>query len=348
MPSGSTIDIMLVDDSFTVRGFLRRIIEKDPNMRIVASVSDGAQALKMYDIYNPDLIIMDIEMPNMDGLTAVKELKKKNPDVKIIMCSSLTQKGAAATFEALQNGASDYLTKPSSQTIDLGMDFESQLIYKIRNLVIKSEYTPSLGSPSDAIALKKMPGFFKPKAFLIGASTGGPTALISIFEKISKNISIPIFITQHIPLGFTAYLAETIAKKTGFKVFEAAEGMIAEPGNIYIAPGGKHMGVHADHPHKISLIDLPPVQFCKPSIDVMLESFYKAHHDGLLIVLLTGMGSDGLDSCRLLSASEKNVIVAQDEKSSVVWGIPGAVAKAGLCHSVLPLQNIPDFVNRTL
>lgn len=377
MSTFSPIKVMLVDDSLLVRGLLRRIIETDPVFKIISTASDGATAIKDYQTFRPDIVVLDIEMPVMDGLTALSEILAIDSEARIIICSSLTQKGAQTTLEALQRGAVDYLSKPSSQTIDRTISFEEELLMKLRALNKRAKEIPSLAAhiassnqsdkESDSvqkpvfkpvlrqetkdISLKKLPeltGQF-PVVLAIGSSTGGPKALTEFFKNLDKKIMIPILVTQHIPVGFTKLLAESIEKASGFKTYEAEDGMIIEPGHIYIAPGQKHMCIGKGVPKRIVLSDEPPVNFCKPAIDVMLDSLSDIYKNNILTVLLTGMGTDGKMACqRLAEQSPSNVFLAQDEASSVVWGIPGSVAKEGLCYAVAPLEELADITNKLI
>ena len=354
----SKITVMLVDDSTTVRGFLRRIINKDAVFEIVSAAANGKDGLESYKLHKPDIVLMDIEMPEMDGLTALKEIMAFDSSARVIMCSSLTQKGAESTFKALEIGAVDCLAKPSSNTIDTGQSFEDEVLTKLKALSRKSGQPPDVAPQQaraqsvqhDDVTLRPMPSPFSnrfPLALAIGASTGGPNALIEVISGINKNLMLPIFITQHIPPNFSAYLAQNIMKKTGFPAYEAEEGMAVEAGKIYLAPGGLHMGIRDGTPKTLCLLDSKPISFCKPSIDVMLLELQKIYGNHILTVLLTGMGADGRDGCQsLVNGGSNNIIVAQDENTSVVWGIPGAAAKAGLCHTVLPLNEIAPAINQ--
>jgi len=353
--------VMLIDDSVVVRGILRSIIDRNGNFDIVSTAPDGLRGVQDYKNLNPDIVIMDIEMPNMDGLTALKEILAYDPDARVIMCSSLTQSGAQITIE-------DCLAKPSSSSIDRGQSFEESLISKlsalakapkrVRKVTVgpDGKKTPVLLSagpkaltPNDLLSFPpSLPNNF-PLALAIASSTGGPKALTEFLKGLNKKITLPIFITQHIPAGFSKFLAESLEKNTGFIVHEAEEGMDVIPGHVYIAAGGKHMGVSSGLPRKITLIDTPPVHFCKPSADVMLDNLAEQYGAAMLVVVLTGMGADGSKGvARLVAQSKNNIILAQDYETSVVWGMPGAVAQARLCHAVLPLSELPLAVNQLI
>lgn len=355
--------VMLVDDSVVVRGLLRQIIEKDPALQVVATAINGKNAIEQYQKNRPDVVLMDIEMPEMTGIEALKHILAIDPDAKIIMCSSLTQSGAAMTMTALQLGAIDCLAKPTSSTVEKGGSFESQLLIKLRGLGkkvdeqtaenAKKSKIPAFGHVDDKapIVLRPYPSSIsRPQVLAIGSSTGGPKALTDVLSSINKNMDIPILITQHMPPGFTKLLAENLEKHAGIPAHEGANEMLIKPGNIYVAPGGKHMTIEKRTSGKfIVLDDGPMVNHCKPAVDVMFRSILKAYGNNILSLILTGMGEDGMNSAReIVDADPKNILVAQDRESSVVWGMPGAAARAGICHSVLPLGQIPGALNQLI
>lgn len=364
---------MVVDDSVVVRGLLRRIIEKEPKLEIISTASDGEIALSDYKNLNPDVVLLDIEMPVMDGITALKHILTYDSDARIIICSSLTQKGAETTYKALNLGALDCIAKPSSTSIDRSISFEDELKQKLLNLNKQSmphkfqastfkDIEPDINASKESEDYKtktignnytcrdyvKGPPQF-PVAIAIGSSTGGPRALMDVFKKIKGKPMLPIFITQHIPVGFADLLAKDLQKYSDLKFHEAKNDMLVEPGHVYIAPGGQHLTLSSSLPRRIVLDDGPAVNYCKPSIDVMLTSLGQAYPKHLLMVFLTGMGGDGKDACaQLITTSDTHVVLAQDEETSTVWGIPGAVAKAGLCHFVRPLENIGIDISNLL
>lgn len=363
MGNNLSIKVMIVDDSLVVRGLIRKILEQDRAFEIVASCTDGEAAVSDYKQFLPDIVLMDIEMPHMDGLTALQNILKYDGNAKVVMCSSLTQSGAKTTYQALNLGAIDCLVKPSSSSIDRGEVFEEKLKNMLKALG-RGKPPANVNSASSSREMRNDPSYYSfdksftlrsfplrlpisfPSAIAIGASTGGPNALPELFKAIDKKIGVPVFITQHVPTGFEDYLAQTITKHSGFPVKVAEAGMTVEPGIAYLARAGKHLGVSQSPIKKIELIDTPPVNFCKPSINVMLESLKDAYRKHILSVMLTGMGTDGAQACReLVDDSEHNIILAQDEQSSVVWGIPGAVAHAGLCHGVYPLNELGEVIN---
>lgn len=360
------IHVMLVDDSAVVRGLITRILETDPEIKVVASVANGEQAVNSAARYNPDIVILDVEMPVMDGITALPKILAASPGVKVIMCSTLTARNAEITLKALALGATDCIAKPSnSSDIHSTADFKSEVLRIVKALGQRKDSTtlsrPAAPAPIGAgtfvggqnAALKQKtsfelrknpPGeFFRPNLLAIGSSTGGPQALFKVIASF-KNFDVPIIVTQHMPATFTRILAQHITQHTGVPAFEGEAGMAVENGKVYVAPGGVHMTFERkDNQIRIVLDNGPQENFCRPSVDPMLRSAIKTWGPKFLTVILTGMGADGLPGCRELVAGGGRV-VAQDQETSVVWGMPGAVATHGLCTSVLPLQEIGPWV----
>jgi two-component system chemotaxis response regulator CheB len=361
MPDGSNeIHVMLVDDSAVIRGALKRLLEGSPHIKVIKSLPDGKVAISSAKISKPHIVILDIEMPVMDGLTALPQILEASPDTKVIMFSSLTEKGAKVTLEALRLGAVECIVKPSSaQEVGEGSPFQRQLTSLIESLVPPHErrasddtkasqpattpVKPSLVSKS--FELKKDPLAYsgKPAVIAIGSSTGGPQALFAVLKEC-QNFDVPIVITQHMPGTFTKILAEHIQQHTGIQAQEGQTGMIAEPGQIYVAPGGYHM-LFEENAGRLSIVldDGPAVNFCKPAVDPMLDSLIKIHGNKVLGVILTGMGADGREACKTL-VEKKGRLIAQDEATSVVWGMPGAVAQENICSAVLPLNEIGPWI----
>lgn len=354
---------MLVDDSAVIRGALGRIIEKDPIINVVGSVSNGEMAISTAEKKKPHVIILDIEMPVMDGLTALPQILKVSPSSKVIMFSSLTEKGAASTLKAFSLGAVECLAKPSSaQDVGEGSEFQKNLMALLKNLVpenerragnaaspapIRAPITRPLTPP--AVELRRDPLAYKgkPSILAIGSSTGGPQALFTVLKNL-KDIDVPIVITQHMPATFTKILAEHITVQTGVPASEGDEGMRLEKGRAYVAPGGYHMHIVKDEMGpKIHLDNGPPENFCKPAVDPMFRSILELYGNKVLGVILTGMGNDGLGGGKLL-VEKGGRLIAQDEASSVVWGMPGAVAKAGLCCEILPLPDIGPWLKKAI
>jgi two-component system chemotaxis response regulator CheB len=364
------LELMVVDDSAILRRILKSIINTSADMDAKFFAGDGLEAVEKYKTSKPDVVLMDIEMPRMNGIEALKEIISFDPNAKVIMCSTLTENGALAAIEAVEAGASGCIAKPGT-TLEVKNkeEFATELAVKIRkvaNLPAKAilakptlSHTPALekvtipaqAAPAEDVTLKVMPNLAQafPSVIAIGSSTGGPRALIEMLSKLDKKISVPVFITQHIPDGFADYLAKAIQSKTAFPTHEAKDGMAVEAGHVYIAPSGMHMGCEKKREQVlIRLIDGELVNYCKPSIEVMLDSLLACYKNNILTILLTGMGSDGAKACERLVAHQGNIVLAQDKASSVVWGIPGAAAKAGLCHAVLPISIMGDTVNQLI
>ena len=332
------VRVMLVDDSAVIRGLIARMIEGEPGLRIAASVGNGQMAVDRLKAHPVDVIILDIEMPVMDGLTALPKLLEIKPDVKIIMASTLTEKNAEISLRALQAGATDYVPKPTATREISGSDtFKQELLEKIRQLGLVSRRAAS--TPDGGTA--------RPRILAVGSSTGGPQALFQLFKDIRPDINMPVMVTQHMPATFTAILAEHIAKSTGWPCTEAADGVPLEAGHIYIAPGNFHMTVERSGAGMVIRTNQdPPENFCRPSVDPMLRSIAAEFGGAVLTVILTGMGHDGRDGAKVV-AEAGGTVLAQDEASSVVWGMPGAVATAGLCEAVLPLNDLgPHVMNK--
>ena len=354
------IRIMLVDDSAVIRGALTHLLEEDPAMEIIASIANGELAINAAARDQPDIVILDIEMPVMDGLTALPRIREKSPRSKIIMFSSLTEKGAQITMKAMGLGAVECLVKPSAGEAKSGGAFHQSLLTLIKSLcpqkvkpARKSEAPISSAAPaaprsSQNYTLRNAAGLYngRPEILAIGSSTGGPQALFEVLKHCT-GLSIPIVITQHMPATFTKILAEHISRQTGLTAHEGENGMFLEGGKVYVAPGGFHMTFEKsrDGKTRIVLEDGAPVNFCKPSVEPMMDSLLSLYGNKILGLILTGMGHDGRDSCKALSAAGGRVI-AQDEASSVVWGMPGAVATAGICNAVLPLADIGPWVKK--
>ncbi len=350
---------MLVDDSAVIRGILSKTLESDPAIKVVSSVSNGEMALSIVKTANPHVIILDVEMPVMDGLTALPQLLKACPSAKVIMFSSLTEKGASVTLKAMTLGAVECLVKPNStQNTGTGSEFQKNILDLIRGLVPQHERTSAPSTAAAAktaapprtsakIALQQGLNIYlgKPSIVAIGSSTGGPQALFEVI-KSCKDFNVPIVITQHMPATFTKILAEHIRQQTGVPTHEGAEGMPVQAGNAYVAPGGFHMKIlSSGGALKISLDNGPPENFCKPAVDPMFRSLIEIFDKKVLGVILTGMGHDGLAGGKLL-VEKGGRLIAQDEATSVVWGMPGAVATAGICNAVLPLPEIGPHIRK--
>jgi two-component system, chemotaxis family, protein-glutamate methylesterase/glutaminase len=350
---------MVVDDSAVIRGLISRWIGAEPDMVVAASLRTGLEAVNQLERIKPDVAVMDIEMPELDGISALPQMLAKKRDLIVIMASTLTRRNAEISFKALSLGASDYIPKPESTREPAAADiFHHDLIQKIRSFGAKlrraAPVSPPLAPPlalthaprpataaSHAPLARRAFGSHAPRVLLIGSSTGGPQALMSLVTELGPVIDrFPVLITQHMPPTFTTILAEHLARSSRRPAHEAIDGETVKPGQIYLAPGGRHMRV-ARHGADvaIALDNGPPVNFCKPAVDPLFTSAIDIWQGGTLAVVLTGMGSDGMRGGKDIVAAGGSVI-AQDEASSVVWGMPGAVANAGICAAILPLNQI--------
>lgn len=358
------LKVMIVDDSAVIRGIFRRTLEADSEIEVVASVSNGQQAIDALAKTPVKVIVLDIEMPVMDGMTALPKLLEMEPGVKIIMASTLTEKNAAISLEALEKGAADYIPKPTAKyEIHSADSFKRELVEKIKALgglpqsALRAAAAPatraSVASAAEKKAVSAVPitkrpvSNVPPRIISIGSSTGGPQALFKVFEGLKGHIDhLPVVIAQHMPKAFTGILAEHLSKVANMRCAEGVDGEPLEAGRIYVAPGDFHMYIEkSGGGHVIRLNQDPPENYCRPSVEPLFRSVAKEFGSATLALMLTGMGHDGLASSETLVDSGATLI-AQDEESSVVWGMPGAVANAGLCAEILPIDQIaPRAIN---
>ena len=361
-----TVKVVLIDDSLVIRAALKRLLDHDPDIEVVSTPSNGRFGIIEAEKHKPDVIVLDIEMPVMDGLTALPEILKVSPQTKVIMFSTLTEKGADVTLKAMELGAVECLVKPSSQDpVDIGSDFERHLTNLVKTLgqggkpIFSASHSQALskenGAPASSqqpvITLNDNPLAYKgvPALIAIGSSTGGPNALFEVCSHF-KDLPVPIVITQHMPATFTRMLATHIEEKTGIPTHEGEEGMALEAGHIYVAPGGLHMQFEKDEATSKTIIrlrDTEPVNFCKPAVDPMIESAVDIYGQRVMGVILTGMGNDGIGGGELI-AKHNGQLIAQNEETCTVWGMPRAVAEAGYCNQILPLKEIGPWVRRTI
>lgn len=370
--------VMVVDDSAVIRGLLTRALEGDPEVRVVASVGDGQMAINSLQRNSIDVIVLDIEMPVMDGITALPKLLAVAPQVKIIMASTMTLRGADISMRCLSAGAADYIPKPTS-TREVGgaEDFKRELVSKVKALGMAARragsrsrgeirpppppLTTTTTTTSERVAgaagvpplafrgrdagpptLRPFPNPpIRPDVIAIGSSTGGPQALFEVLSHLKGGVTQPILITQHMPATFTTILAEHITRQCGLSAAEGKDGEPITQGRVYIAPGDFHMLVaQRAGQNVIQLTKDPPENFCRPAVDPMMRSIVKAYGARkVLSCILTGMGQDGMRGCTEV-VNQGGVLIGQDEATSVVWGMPGAVAQAGLCNAILPLKEI--------
>ena len=375
-PREGPVRVMIVDDSVVIRGLISRWVAAEQDMEVAASLRTGLEAVNQLERINPDVAVLDIEMPELDSLSALPQLLAKKRDLVIIMASTLTRRNAEISFKALSLGAADYIPKPESTRDASAADvFHHDLIQKIRHLGARRRRRLSVASPplspASPAPLAREPAVRPaapapitpaapsqplvtrafsaqaPKVLLVGSSTGGPQALMSLVTDLGPVIDrFPVLITQHMPPTFTTILAEHLARSSRRPAHEAIDGEPVKPGRIYLAPGGKHMCVARNGAGAaIALDEGPAVNFCKPAVDPLFTSAIDIWRGGILAVILTGMGSDGMRGGKEIVAAGGSLI-AQDEATSVVWGMPGAAAHAGICAAVLPLKEIAPKVKR--
>ena len=345
------VRVMICDDSVVIRGGVSRMLETDPGIRVVARASDGAAALRMLRPGLADVLVLDIEMPGMDGLTALPQLLAVDPDLRVIMSSTLTTRGADIALQALRLGAADYLPKPSALALAGSTAFRDELIAKVKGLARLRHHGAAL-APAGAVSLRPAPARLatsgRPVLLAIGSSTGGPQALFSLIQSLGPKIGVPVVLTQHMPASFTAILAKHITALGGLPCHEAETGELLLADRIYLAPGDRHLLVEtAPGGLRAVLSTAAAENFCRPSVDPMLRTAAAATSGKTLLVMLTGMGQDGLLGTRAL-VEAGGVAIAQDEATSVVWGMPGAIARAGLCQAVLPLAALANQIHSLL
>lgn len=403
---GGPYRVMVVDDSAIIRGFLCRYLSEDPNIDVVTTANNGVVALRQLEKHDIEVVVLDIEMPEMDGMTALPKLIDLKPDIQVVMASTLTRKNAEVSLRALQMGAVDYVPKPeTARSVNANIDFRRELVEKVKAWASRrrkklgdpqpesapeegraaaasgpSFQRPSRPAPAAGFVTARRPAPTvssvrggrsevsasavpdsgkkielrkgsnrRPRIMLIGSSTGGPQALMKFFAGFKKPPEVPILITQHMPATFTSILADHLRQATGWAAQEGKDGMELKAGEIYVAPGGKHMEVAEDENGvlRVRLTEEPPENFCRPAVDPLFRSASRIFGEKVLAVILTGMGHDGLKGARELTRVGATLL-AQDEASSVVWGMPGAVATAGLCTEVLPITEIGGAADKWL
>jgi two-component system chemotaxis response regulator CheB len=357
------IRVMIVDDSAVVRGLVSRWIEEESGLEVVARHANGKLAVEDVAHSAPDIVLLDIEMPVMDGLEALPLLLRARAELRVLMVSTLTRRNAEISFKALALGALDYVPKPdSNREITTSLDFRREVVRKIKSLgrartqraalsdgarVVVDD--AALGETRRRLTFKQRPfSLVPPRIIAIGSSTGGPQALASLLGAASPSLSrVPVVVAQHMPPVFTGILAAHLARATGRETREGVEGEPLKPGRIYVAPGNHHMTVvHAAQP-ALRLGSEPPVHFCRPAVDPLFASVAATFGPAALGIVLTGMGHDGAAGARAIAEAGGSVI-AQDEASSVVWGMPGAAASVGACAAMLPPAEIADTVAKLI
>ncbi len=364
------IRVLVVDDAVVVRRMVSDLLAADPQIEVVGTAANGRIALQKIVQLTPDLLTLDVEMPEMDGLETVVEIRKTWKTLPVIMFSTLTERGGQSTLDALTRGATDYVTKPANVgSVSIAQQrIRDELIPKIKTLcagvlaaapvpapaaapsaapagtraaapvATTATRTPAAGGPSVKLATGGSP--FAPDIVAIGTSTGGPNALLEVIPKLPAQFPVPVVITQHMPPMFTRLLAERLSSHSRNPVREAAEGDVIRPGTVWVAPGDHHLVLQRQGDQVVAtLSQAPPENSCRPAVDPMLRSVVDCYGGRVLSVILTGMGQDGLRGSELVHDAGGSVI-AQDEASSVVWGMPGFVARSGIANAVLPLSAV--------
>jgi two-component system, chemotaxis family, protein-glutamate methylesterase/glutaminase len=352
-PTPARIRVLVVDDSSVIRRIVTEALGADPQIDVVGVAHDGRAAVEQVAKLKPDAVTMDIEMPGMNGIEAVRVIRRTNPRMPIVMFSTLTERGASATLDALAAGASDYVTKPSNTgSFEASKaNIREQLIPKLKALTgnhrIAGGGAPRVvPPPRTAPGARRRTGAFQ--ALVIGCSTGGPDALAQVLPALPADLAVPVLIVQHMPPLFTRLLAQRLDSHCKLSVREAAEGDPIVPGRVLIAPGGKHLTVRrAGAAVQVRLTEDPPENFCRPAVDVLFRSASEIYGERLLAVVLTGMGRDGEKGATQIRSAGGEV-VAQDEATSVVWGMPGAVAMSGQADKVVPLPRIGQEIAAAL
>jgi len=347
--------VLIVDDSVVIRRLVSDIISADSDLEVAGVAANGRIALDRIPQVNPDIITLDVEMPEMDGLETLKELRKIYPRLPVIMFSTMTERGGVTTLDALSLGASDYVTKPANVgRVGEGIArVRDDLIPKIKALcgLRRSE----LRVPSSGLTQNPKPktqnltfrnSGARVEIVAIGTSTGGPNALADLLPELPGDFPVPVVIVQHMPPIFTKLLADRLAARIPLEIAEGNAGDPLRPGKIWIAPGDYHMGLEKSaHGAHVKLNQEPPENSCRPAVDVLFRSVVQVYGAGTLGVILTGMGQDGLRGCEYIREAGGQVLI-QDEASSVVWGMPGIVARAGLADKELPLNQLAGEIVR--
>ena len=348
------IRVFIVDDSAVVRRVLSTMLSSDPEITVVGLAGNGIQAMERLPEARADLVTLDIEMPGMDGLETLVEIRKLYPKLPVIMFSTLTERGATATLDALARGASDYLTKPSGETLEHAQErLREDLLRKIKSLCAARPVLPIRATSPGAIqSLPRLPrllaGEQAPRVDLvaIGSSTGGPNALTALLSEIPRDFPVPIVVVQHMPPLFTRLFAERLNGLGRLKVQEGRDGERLLPGHLWIAPGDRHMTVSRRGSEFVLGLNQDAAEnSCRPAVDVLFRSVALSHKANVLALVLTGMGADGTRGCASIHEAGGQVIV-QDEESSVVWGMPGSVVAAQLADGIYPLNRVAAEIVR--
>ncbi len=365
-PAQRPIRVMIVDDAVVVRGLLSRWLTDAGGMEVVAVLRSGAEAVATIDRVKPDVVVLDVEMPDLDGASALPLLLHKWPAACVIVSSAVKSTQAGVFVRCLDLGASDCIAKPSAtRNATLSSTFRREIIEKVRMLGLRAQRAkapapqPSPFTPLPVMAAEARPAVDRhaetyalrpmtrnaPRILAIGASTGGPNAVTEFLRHCGPALErLPVIVTQHMPKIFTTIFADHLQRQLPVEVKEAAPGDIVRAGRVLVAPGGRHLRLVRDGAHVLAATDEgSPVNFCRPSVDVIFGSVASIYGASALAVVLTGMGADGLAGAASIVEAGGNVF-AQDEATSVVWGMPGVVAKRGLCAAIEPVEELARLV----
>lgn len=352
----SLVRVVVVDDSSVVRRMVEEVLAAVPGVEVVGTAPNGRVALELVQRLKPDVMTLDQEMPEMNGLETLEALQRRQGTPKVIMVSTLTEKGAVTTLMALGRGAVDYVTKPRARSLDdARRHLQEQLVPKVlahgarpasRATQAASPTVRDAKPPSGPPLARRTTPATLAELLVIGASTGGPTALEQIIPRLPPTLAVPVLVVQHMPTLFTKILADRLSAQSSLAVREAKHGDAVEPGRVLIAPGGYHMTLVQDRGvMRIRLDEGPPEHSCRPAVDPMLRSAAAWSSKRTLAVILTGMGQDGFHGCQRIREGGGQIL-AQDQATSVVWGMPGFVARAGLADAVVPISDVVGEILR--
>lgn len=332
--------VLIVDDSAVARQAVSRAIARSSGIRVAGLANDGQVGLERVEELAPDIVVLDLDMPRMDGLTFLRRLRPVHPDLPVVVFSSMTRDGAAATLEAMNAGATAYVLKPSALRGEGAGDAQTDLIPVVQAILRRPGMVAHRTTPRTPIR--------GVRAVVIAVSTGGPTALQAVLPHLPADLPVPVLVVQHMPATFTGLLAERLDRGCPLRVVEASEGQPVAAGTVYIAPGGRHLTVTGtETAPKVTLTDDPPVNSCRPAADVLFETAARVFRGSVLAVVMTGMGSDGLRGARRIVAAG-GMVLAQDPHSAVVGSMPAAVIEAGLTYDVKGLDQLAEEIVRCL